>query len=316
MTRLSNPTRTLTIEKMWLREINKRWREFSDVIFRSLKEANKSAQITNRAPEPFAMNPVQIRTYMIFMQAQIDEILLGVQIGVEINWQARYQLQSYERSVAASRSALRAQGATLVPTAAEQAVAAGLTPFSIAPSLATTSAGTFPPIHADALQFLFERSFEKLEGWTDNLAAETRQILFDGANQGQGIAEVTRNIRDRIGVSKSRAEVIARTETIQAFQVAQTKEAERASEELDEEILLRWLTARDGRVRHQHAIWHGTLATPEENAKRITVSPWNCRCAQAPVIEEANTPAKTAKFKAERKALLKLESTQAGRRAA
>jgi SPP1 gp7 family putative phage head morphogenesis protein len=139
------------------------------------------------------------------------------------------------------------------------------------------------------------------------MARETRQILFEGVQQGKGIDDVVRDMRARIDVSKSRARVIARTETIQAYQRSGTNEAERASVELGEEVLMRWLTVRDIRVRHLHATWHGTLATPKENRARINVSPWNCRCAQAPVIPEANTEKKRKKFKKEREALLLIE---------
>ena len=71
---------------------------------------------------------------------------------------------------------------------------------------------------------------------------------------------------------------------------------------------MRWLTRKDSVVRHQHALWHGTLATPEDNFKRISVSPYNCRCAQSPVIPIANTKKKQDKFDEERKVLLALES--------
>lgn len=314
MTRAENPTRTLTIERAWLRDINRRWAKFTKSVVTQLRQSNKAAQIVN-VEEPFAMDPSQIRTYMQFLEGQINDILLDAQLGGEVNWQARYQLQSYERSINVSRAALRAQGASIAATQAERIAALGITTFDIAPSLATASIQGFPPIHADALEFIFTRSFDSLKGWTDKMAVETRQILFDGANEGKGISTIVREMRKRIDVSKSRAQLIARTETIQAFQIAGTKEAERAAEELDEEVLLRWLTSRDGRVRHLHARWHGQLFTPQQNAKNINISPWNCRCSQAPVIAEANTEANDEKFAKQRTALLKLETAQSRRRA-
>ncbi len=315
MTTAENPTRTLTIERAWLRDINKRWRTFSVVVLDELRALNNQAIATNAA-KPFEMSPAQIRTYMVFLEAQINQILLGAPPGAEINWQARYQLASYERSLRASRASLKAQGASLVATAQEILSAQGIAQFTATPSLVTAQIGNFPPIHSDALEFLFTRSFKSLKGWTDAMATETSQILFDGASQGQGITEIVRKMRQRIDVSKSRAQLIASTEVIQAFQIAGTREAERASEELGEEVLLRWLTSRDGLVRHLHAEWHGTLATPADNSTRINKSPWRCRCSQAPVIAEANTEANDKKFAKQRKALLKLETAQSRRRRA
>ena len=296
----SNPTKTRTIETNWTREINRRWDEFKRSTTDELRRLNtlSAPQIVNQGAL-FTISASQQRVYMTFLEAEINRLLLGT--PQPPNWQATYQAQAYQRGLDSSRQALISQGAGIVPTELERLAAADLTPFTAVSSLGTTSAA---PIHRDALEFLFTRSYEKLNGWTDAMANETRQILFDGVAQGKGIDDIVREMVARQDVSRTRARVIARTETIQAFQISTTNEAARAAEEIGEEVLLRWLTVRDGRVRHIHANWHGTLSTPEQNSKRINISPWNCRCGQAPVIPEANTDAKRKKFAKERKQLL------------
>jgi len=303
MGKLDNPTRTAQIEKAWLREINKRWSEFQRVAIVELKRMNRQAQLTN----VMALDNSQIRVYIAFLETQINDILLSAQIGASDNWQAKYQLQSYQRGLARSRAILKSQGATLAPSFSELQAAQTIPGFALTPSLGT--AAGLPPIHSDALEFLFERSFDSLKGVTDKMQVELRQELFNGVQQGQGITKVTKNIVERIGVSESRAQLIARTETIQAHQIASTNAAKQAAIELDEPVLMRWIAAIDNRVRHQHAVWHGTLVTPEKNAARIQVSPWNCRCAQIPVIEELNTPEENAVFAKERKAIMKAKAT-------
>ena len=139
------------------------------------------------------------------------------------------------------------------------------------------------------------------------MARDVRQILFDAVSQGQGIAETSKQIRERVNVTSSRARLIAQTETIQAFQVSTANETERASEELDEEVLIRWLTRLDNRVRHLHAENHGRLFTPKQYRVKINESPFNCRCGSAPVIPEANTPTKQEKFDEQREAMIRLE---------
>lgn len=307
----NNPTKTRTIENNWIREINKRWRAFKLSAVEQLKLANASANAGNSDPfriigndANFVLSPALQRTFMVFLQSEIDRLLLGTPEAP--NWQAVYQSQSYQRGLDTTRASLVSQGAGLIPTPTEVAASIDLPAFTATPSLGTGIASS-APIHRDALEFLFTRSYDSLEGWTDAMARQTRQILFDGIEQGQGIDEVVRNMVDRIDVSRSRARLIARTETIQAFQRSATNETERAGEELNIEILMRWLTVRDNKVRHQHAIWHGTLATPKENRGRISVSPWNCRCGQAPVIPAANTEKKRKKFAKERKLLLKMD---------
>lgn len=302
---MRNPQKTLTIEKAWRQEINRRWSAFKKSTISKLEEMNQTAiqsNIQNRDAIPFAMNPSQQRSYMVFLQAEIDRLLLVT--AQAPNWQAQYQLASYERGLEMTRGAIIAQGAALVPTAAEISAASTLQAFSAAPSIGGTSGA---PIHQDALEFLYNRSYETLNGWTDAMAKETRQILFNGAQQGKGIREIQREMVKRQNVSRSRARVIAQTEVSQAFQQSATNETERAAEELEIDIQMRWLTVMDNKVRDMHADWHGTLASPKGNRERIGKSPYNCRCAQAPVIPIANTKAQRDKFAKERVEMLKIE---------
>jgi len=164
----------------------------------------------------------------------------------------------------------------------------------------------------DSLKFLFTRSYETLKGWTNTLAKKGRQILFDAGQQGQGIRKVTRNLRKEIGISKGRAERIARTEINQAYAQSALNEMERASEELKEEVKVRWLTAivptRKGNpVRHSHAIEHGVIMSIEEARHIKSTDGTNCRCALAPVLAGFNTEAKQRKFDDERAIALSFE---------
>lgn len=296
----NNPTRTKTIQNNWFRDINKRWSKFKKVTIDELKKYN--TKINNAAGYTFEMNASQQRIYMEFLQIQINELLLGS--TEPPNWQAYYQVQAYNRGIEKTRAALKASGATIQATAAEAATAAGLTTFT---ATATLGIASTAPIHGDAIAFLYTRSYEKLKGWTDAMASETRQILFNGVSEGQGIEEIARNMVARQDVSRTRARVIARTETIQAYQVSSANETERSSEELGEEVMIRWLSGLGPNVRHLHATWHGTVTSVKEYRRRIQVSPWNCVCAGAPVLAEFNTKAKNEKFAEERKVMLARE---------
>ena len=299
-----NPSKTLTIERMWVREINKRWRKFSKDVIAKLIEMNKQSIEVN-AETHFSFDMSQVRVYMIFYQSKLDELL-----GAEppANWMNSYQLMSYQRGLQRARQQLVSEGASLIPTFEEAQQAQTIGAFTATPSLGVgVVTQSMAPIHSEALEFLYGRSYESLKGWTDKLGIETRQILVSGIEEGKGIRELTKEIQERIGVSKSRAELISSTETIQAYQRSSTNEAKRASEELGEEVLMRWISANDSRVRNLHRHYHGTLVTPEENFKRINKSPWRCRCAQVPTIKEAITPAKQEKFKKQRDALIKSE---------
>jgi len=296
----SNPTRTRTIEAAWLAEINRRWRRFTRAVVARLE----SDLLTN-AEDVFEMSAAQQRTYMAYLDGQISAVLLAD------DWQARYQLEAYRRGLETTRASLLAQGSGITPSEAERLAAQGIASFSAVPSLGTAGSALTAPIHLDAFAFLQGRAFDKLTGWTDVMSGEVRQVLFDSVAEGRGIRTTVRDMRARIDVSRSRARLIARTEVNQAYGRAAISEVTRASGETGVDIELRWITVRDTKVRHLHARWHGVVMTAETASANKNASPWNCRCGFAPVVPDADTPAKQAEFAAQRAALLALEAQDA-----
>lgn len=301
-----NPTRTRDIEAAWLRDIRRRWAEYSRRTLARLEEMNAEALLLANAEgdaDPFVMSVQQQRVYMAYVQEQIDALLLG---GTEPpNWQAQYQLQSYERALTQIRGELIRQGAAIVPTEAERLAAAGLQPFTATPTLATGPAAA--PVHRDALQFLYTRSYDALQGWTAALARQTREVLFDGLQLGQQSRVIARRLQERIDVSASRARTIAQTETNQAYSRASIAAIDQAAEETGEDIRTRWITARDSRVRHSHAELHGVVMTTEA-AQRVKITDGiNCRCALTAVVPGTDTPRRAKRYEAERAQLLALE---------
>ena len=299
MTISHNPSKTLTIEKKWLREVRKKYASLQRDIRDKLKEL--SGPIKTNAT--LGLDSSQQRTFMSWLEIRIQEVTGD---SPPNNWQNKYQLESYMRAIERTRQSLISQGASLELTDAERFAAQGLPVFSATPSLGSASVAA--TIHQDALEFLFTRSYTSLKGWNDAFIKEVRQITFDAVKNGDGIRETTKKIAERTKVTRSRAELIARTETIQAYQTSTINETERAAQELDEEVNLRWITALDSRVRHLHANWHGSIASPKDTNRKIGISPFNCRCAQVPVIEGINdTPEKNAKFAEQKKQMVKLE---------
>jgi len=297
----NNPTKTRRIEMAWFREINKRWSQFSKNIIGEFLAVNGA--ITNAE---VGMSAEQLRIYMAYLNEQIEILLLGRL--PPLNWQNQYQLDSYMRGIERTRQSLIRQGASIVPTASEQLAAQGLQAFTARPSLATATL-QMAPIHQEGLEFLFTRSYESLKGWTDNLSKEVRSITFDAVRNGEGVTETARKIRERVGVSKSRAQTIARTEINQAYSESALAEADRASEELGEQVDSRWITARDSRVRHRHAAVHGVVMDSKRARGIKSNDGINCRCALIPVIKGvSDTESQTDKFKAERATLLKEEA--------
>lgn len=334
----NNPTKTRGIEKAWRREINKRWATFTRDTIRELRAtggftvnhsgvnvSDKLEQINALHAEPvkdmvelnvvddkvralmnecegimtnaFEADASQLRAYIAFFQDKIDELLLGT-------WQDKYQRRAYNLAITRANAALRRQGARVGIRPADRLLAARIQSFTATASLGITAIDLAAfPLHQETLEFLFTRSFEALEGLTVDLARQVRIILFNGVEQGLGIAELTRQIRDRIDVSRSRARLIAQTETIQAFQRGTINQAQLASEFIGEEVKLRWDTRRDSLVRPLHVGFHGQIMTQAEARKKINISPFNCRCGLSPIIMEVDTPELRATLAAERRQL-------------
>ena len=304
----TNPTHTRGIEQRWRKDVRRRWTRFTRSILGELKRLNDEALASPefQVNTELGIDAQQARIYIEFVKQQIEDILLGA--AEPPNWQAQYQLEAYQRSLEDFAAELRRQGATQIATQLEFELATQIQPFTATPNLGIDIGGQLPPIHRDAMEFLFTRSYESLDNWTTELAIQVRQITIDAIATGESFEDTARAIRVRSDVSRSRANVIAQTEVNQAYGIAQTSQATRVSEELGQPIEMRWLTVLDTRVRHLHATWHGTLASPEDSRKRKNVSPWNCRCGLAPVVQGANTPTKQAKFKKQREKLLAVEA--------
>lgn len=280
----NNPNKTKTIEKNWNREINNRWSRF----WLAVKDIPLNSMVNNIDDQEQS----ELDQFMILFLLMSNQILLGDEIG-SAEWQNKYQTQAYERS--AQRTVDEAKSIV----AADQ-LALFATSF-IAGSLLSL------PNNRNEINFLHARANDKLKGWIQLLVNDTSSIIHDNINK------VSRNelmniIKKRLDVTASRARMIATTEITQASQRAVTVQAREIEALIGEEVVVRWITVRDSRVRHLHAGWHGKIFTPAQAEVNMNISPWNCRCGLKPVIIERDSDMLKAKFSAERRILLANES--------
>lgn len=297
-----NPTKTKTIEKNWFKEIRRKYSSLQKDIDEKLREL--SGPISTNVT--LGMDSSQQRAFIAWLEQRILEVT-----GQEppLNWQNQYQLEAYIRAVESTRASLISQGAQITPTADEIAATQGFT-FTATPSLG--SAAVSPVIHQDALAFLFTRSYDSLKGWNDKFVRDIRQLTFDAVKNGTGIRELTGQIKERTGVTARRAELIARTETNQAYVNGALNETERASEELGEEILNRWVSALSPTTRHRHASWHGSIVDAQTvRQRKQPPNNYNCKCSIVPVIKGVNdTPKKNEKFAKQKEEYMDWEKKQ------
>lgn len=108
------------------------------------------------------------------------------------------------------------------------------------------------------------RVFEEMQGFKGQTAADLSRVLREGLENGQNPKVVARTIRERFGVSKSRAERIARTEITGALRRGHWDENEDARQNLGINTALMWFSALSSTTRRTHASKHGKVLTPSD----------------------------------------------------
>lgn len=104
------------------------------------------------------------------------------------------------------------------------------------------------PVHRDALQLLYTRNYEALQGITTEVSKQVSDELTQGFAQGWNPNKIARNITDRVDkIGKTRATVMARTEVINAHSTATLNRFEQAGAS-GVTVKAEWSTAGDRRV--------------------------------------------------------------------
>jgi SPP1 gp7 family putative phage head morphogenesis protein len=130
------------------------------------------------------------------------------------------------------------------------------------------------------------RVFEQMQGFTGDTARDLARVLRQGIENGQNPLEVAKTIRDRFGVSHSRAKTIARTEITGALRRARLDEAQETEVRLGLKTKMLWFSALSPTTRESHAERHGNLYTPQEvrNFYSVDGNAINCQCSQTETL--------------------------------
>lgn len=271
----NNPNKTKTIEKKWRAEAKRRFAELKkETLLLSLNSIVTNINDSQR---------IEIERFMVEFERLSRDLITSNP------WQNKYQTQSYIRGIERTNS----QALTFLREESPEL-------FGLVHAKGLISLNL--PANRNELDFLHTRANDALDKWVVKLLDDTKSILHEqlGVVDVESIFE---SIADRINVTTSRSEVIAATEVAQASQRAVVKQTQELSILSTEDIDVRWITVRDSKVRHLHADWHGKIFSPEQAARNITISPWNCRCGLKPVVEDRVPARVNARFKKEREFL-------------
>lgn len=129
---------------------------------------------------------------------------------------------------------------------------------------------------------LVEQNVNLIKTVDERLFTEIQENVFRGAREGKSVQDISRMVRERGKVAKSRADLIARDQ-INKFngQLNQLRQQDVGLKRY------RWRTALDERVRPEHANREGKVfswdSPPSDGHPG---QPINCRCYAEPVVED------------------------------
>ena len=137
------------------------------------------------------------------------------------------------------------------------------------------------PVAIAKVKLLAGRVFTELKGVTDVMGQQLTRELADGLVQGMNPREIARGMAKRVDtLSRTRAEVIARTEIIRAHGEGQLDALESLGME-EVGVMAEWTTTPDDRLCDLCAPLEGTVLKISEARGLLPRHP-NCRCTYIP----------------------------------
>ncbi len=274
-----DPSRTTLLRRSLIVEMRKRFREIKKVI-RELLIAEDAFGLGSTVPFTFNVehpgrfrfqtDAQKLESFRQWLQGQVDQKILTTD-ALGAPWTGKFVDSAYRKG--RIRAFIDARG-----LAAQESL-----DFFEGTKEEFLRAAFAQPETIAKVRMLATRSFEELRGVTAAMGQQLNRELSNGLVQGQSPRTIARNMTRRIdGLSKKRAEVIARTEIIHAHAEGQLDSfVDLGVKEVG--IKAEWITAGDSRVCPRCAANEGEVFTVKEARGLIPLHP-NCRCAWIPAI--------------------------------
>lgn len=310
-----DPTHTTGLRNAMVKDLNKRFNIITSLIKKAvidedvfgLNDNNIAINAETPGPKAFQFHnsSQKVDAFMKWLNVQVDKTLLETTIinqsGSATNgaWTNMYISDSYKRGVQRARYELK-KGGFKVPSI-EQTGGIDL-------SMST-------PFHVDRLGILYTRTFNELKGISTAMDTQISRILAQGIGDGDNPRVLAKKLVDAIDGSgkdtlgrptmspRRRAEILARTEIINAHHKANVQEYRNWAVE-GVVVQAELTTAGDARVCQQckdlakNTEGKDIIYTLDEIENLIPVHP-QCRCIALPTLpddEEVPEPVRT-KFK-------------------
>lgn len=283
--RRRDPTRTTKLRGRYTADMNDRFHILKQLINTTLVD-NDALRLSGERPSVFVRQLVgskarpanrfhfktdaeRVQAFMDWLRDAVDQEVLEVR-GRDGNtithdgWQEKYIREAYVRAVEAADAAMQREGIEDLPDS-------GMGKLFTA------------PIHADALELLYTRSFEELRGITEAMSQQIGRVLAEGLAKGLSNRDIAKNIVDRVDkIGMTRAKMLARTEIINVYAEGSLNRLEQMGI-AEVTAVVEFASADDDHVCATCSSLDGTVYTIAEARGLIPVHP-NCRCAWIPVL--------------------------------
>lgn len=222
----------------------------------------------------YELDYLQLRRIDETISEIISRIMLGSGGAYDV-WAQSYTAEAYQQGAAYAQSSLAVQSAV----------------YSSA--YGNIESVLFTPEYQRRIAVVTSRTFNSMEGFTDDLITTTRRILGDTIAQGKSPRYAAQQLKgylvDTEGTqakAASRAATIARTELGVSYRSAVMDESQRASESLGLVTKLLWVSALMATTRKTHGEKHSEILTRAQVADFYSKNgnSINCRCSQSVVV--------------------------------
>lgn len=205
----SSPTNTRDIQRQFLADIRRRFRELRGRIRnwvgykQDVFQLKKSAELAKpQDVYQFDRDEGKIEAFTRWVKQRIrNDVLEPVnirEVGEGEHWTAEYLRGAYRKGWKNGTGRLMQQGVSVDNRDIE-------TVFNL-------------PVSRRQLRKLYTRTFENLQNITDDMADVIREELTQGLEEGVNPREMARRITKEVrSIQKSRAETLARTETVNSY---------------------------------------------------------------------------------------------------
>jgi len=277
-------TGTMPILRRAVREINRRWAGLQADVLTAFEAIPAYAINAGETVDlyRYGLTADQMSKLSVELQAAVERWIADGRDPANLFWWSQYVSEAQQLGTAQSVANL----SSLSPA------------YAAARNIATV-------IYSEPyVQRLAVAQFKSYEHWTGLAAAqksELAQVIGRAVTDGKNPKAIADEIKERLGVSLSKAKQYAQTDVTDTLRQARWAESEQAQEDFGIKVGLLWTSALLPTTRASHAAKHGrimTAAAVKEFYNRDG-NRYNCHCSQTEALLDADgKPILTPKLKA------------------